>query len=123
MPGISGLKLSEKLKGLNPDVIVIILTSFADYLDQAMKINVFRYLSKPIDINRFNKNFLEAINYYKHISKEIVIENYDEIYRIKTREILYIENKKHGSFIVTEKHKFTTNRKPLEWLEEPTEYN
>ena len=117
MPGISGLKLSERLKELNPDVIVIILTSFADYLDQAMKINVFRYLSKPIDINRFNKNFLEAINYYKHISKEIVIENYDEIYRIKTREILYIENKKHGSFIVTEKHKFTTNRKPLEWLE------
>lgn len=116
MPGISGLKLSEKLKELNQYVIVIILTSFSDYLDQAMKINVFRYLSKPIDINRFNKNFLEAIDYYKHISKEIVIENYDEIYRIKTREILYIENKKHGSFIVTEKHKFTTNKKPLEWL-------
>lgn len=116
MPKISGLKLSEKLKDLNPDIIIIILTSFSNYLDQAMKINVFRYLSKPVDINRFNTNFLEAIEYHKHISKEIVVKNYDEIYRIKTRDILYIENKKHGSFVVTEKKTFTTNKKPLEWL-------
>lgn len=116
MPGITGLKLSEKLKQFNPDVIVIILTSFSDYLDQAMKIKVFRYLSKPVDINRFNNNFLEAIDYYKHISKEIIIEDHGEIYRVKTKDILYIENKKHGSFVVTDKNRFSTNRTPLEWL-------
>lgn len=117
MPGISGLRLSEKLKEINPDLIVLILTSFSDYLDQAMKIQVFRYLSKPIDINRFNNNFLEAIYYYKNISKKIIVEYYDEIHRIKTKDILYIENKKHGSFIVTEKIRLATNKKPLEWCE------
>lgn len=44
MPGINGLRLSEKLKELNSDTIVIVLTSFQNYLDSAMRIHVFRYL-------------------------------------------------------------------------------
>ncbi len=117
MPGISGLELTEKLKSENPDVIVIILTSFADYLDNAMKIQVFRYLSKPIDENRFNKNFLEALDYCKQISKQIVVERYDEICSIRTKDILYIENKKHGSIIVTKYSMYENNKKPSEWYE------
>ena len=69
MPGVNGLKLSEKLKDLNSDVIVIILTSFQNYLDNAMRIHVFRYLSKPIDKNRFYENFNDALTEYKFLSK------------------------------------------------------
>lgn len=116
MPGISGLKLTEKLKSYNPDIIVIILTSFSDYLDRAMKIQVFRYLSKPIDTNRFNRNFLEALKYYKQISKQIIIEKTDQVHTVNTKDILYIENRKHGSLIVTKNDQFNTNKKPIEWL-------
>ncbi len=49
MQGVNGLELSEKLKQLNPNIIVIVLTSFQNHLDSAMKIHVFRYLSKPIE--------------------------------------------------------------------------
>jgi len=116
MPGISGLNLTEKLKLNNPDIIVIILTSFSDYLDRAMKIQVFRYLSKPIDTNRFNRNFLEALTYYKQISKQIIIKMTNQTHAVNTKDILYIENKKHGSLIVTKNNKFNTNKKPIEWL-------
>lgn len=117
MPKVNGLELSEKLKEINPDVIVMILTSYSDYLDSAMKIQVFRYLSKPINAERFNRNFLEAVDYYKKISKSIIIEKYDEIFAVKTKDILYIENKKHGSTVVTKKRSYDTNKKPAEWLE------
>jgi two-component system LytT family response regulator len=115
MPEINGLTLAEKLKINNPDTIVIILTSFSNYLDSAMKIQVFRYLSKPIDTNRFNRNFLEAIEYYKQISKQIIVETSDEVFTIKTKNILYIENLRHGSMIVTKNCKYKTNKKPQEW--------
>ena len=69
MPGVNGLKLSEKLKELNSDVIVIVLTSFQNYLDNAMRIHVFRYLSKPIDKNRFYENFNDALTEYKFLNK------------------------------------------------------
>lgn len=117
MPGITGLELSERLKSANPDVLIIVLTSFSNYLDSAMKIQVFRYLSKPIDIERFNRNFLEAIDKCKEISKQIIIQNSSSIYTVKTKDILYIENQKHGSLIVTKHRKFDTNRKPDEWDE------
>ena len=115
MPGISGLDLSEKLKSANPDVLIIVLTSFSNYLDSAMKIQVFRYLSKPIDVERFNRNFLEAIEANKEIGKQIIIQNSDSVYTVKTKDILYIENQKHGSVVVTKQRKFDTNKKPIEW--------
>lgn len=82
-----------------------------------MKIQVFRYLSKPIETERFNRNFLEAVDYYRKISKSIIIEKYDEIFTVKTRDILYIENRKHGSLIVTKYKSYETNKKPAEWYE------
>ena len=115
MEGINGLKVAENLKRNNPDVIVIILTSYSDYLDSAMKINVFRYLSKPIDEQRFHKNFLEALEHYRNISKQIVVKSNDMVSYVKTKDILYIENLKHGSSIVTKSNTIKTNKKPEEW--------
>lgn len=117
MPDVDGLALSEDLKKRNSDAIVMILTSFSDYLDSAMRIQVFRYLSKPIDEERFTKNFMEAVDYYKQISKQIVVESGDEVLTIKTKDILYIENLKHGSVIATKHGDYKTNKKPLEWYE------
>ena len=116
MPNISGLEVAKKLKEINPDVIVIILTSYSDYLDNAMKISVFRYLSKPVDDARFERNFLEALQYHREICKHIVIEQGKDIFAVKTKDILFIENTKHGSIIVTKTDSFTTNIKPDEWL-------
>lgn len=117
MPGISGIKLSERLKDANPDVIIIILTSFNNYLDAAMKVKVFRYLSKPIDKMRFFNNLKEAIIEYKRISKQIVIDSNDEVHIIKTKDILYIENLKYGSKMVTKHGVFITKQKPKQWYE------
>lgn len=116
MPGISGLKLAEKLKEQNNDILVIVITSFQSYLDDAMKIHVFRYLSKPININRFYNNLTDAINEYRNLSKTIIVESKDETHFVKTKDILYIENKKSGALIVTKKAEFSTNRKPKEWV-------
>ena len=115
MNGINGLEVAENLKRNNPDVIVIILTSYSDYLDSAMKINVFRYLSKPIDEQRFHKNFLEALEHYRNISKQIVVKFNDTVSYVKTKDILYIENLKYGSSMVTKTGSIKTNKKPEEW--------
>lgn len=117
MPGISGLKLAEELQKINSDVLIVVITSFHNYLDAAMKVHVFRYLSKPIDVNRFYNNFKDAIIEYKNITKSIIVDLKDQVYYIKTKDILYIENLKYGSNIVTKTNKITTNKKPKEWFE------
>ncbi len=116
MPGISGLELSEELQKNNNDILVFIVTSYQDYLDDAFKIHVFRYLSKPINHERFNKNFSQAIAAYKEISKYIIIEEKGDFHYVQTKDILYIENLKYGSVIHTNIDSYTTTKKPKEWL-------
>ena len=115
MPGTNGLALASTLKDVNPDIIIIIMTSFSDYLDSAMGISVFRYLSKPIDKNRFINNFNEAIQHYQKLGKQIIVNRSDEVFTIRTKDILYIENTKHGSLIATKYDSYKSNLKPQEW--------
>ncbi|WP_455493533.1 LytR/AlgR family response regulator transcription factor [Eubacterium sp.] len=122
MPDIDGLELSERLKELNPDIIVIVLTSYQNYLDDAMRIHVFRYLSKPIDKNRFYENFNDALTEYKFLSKSINVIFEDEVHHIKTKDILYFENLKYGSQIHTKRGTFRTNKKADEWLSVLNQY-
>jgi DNA-binding NtrC family response regulator len=51
MPGMSGLELQQKIKEINPDAIVILMTAFAsvDSAIQALKQGAYDYLTKPFD--------------------------------------------------------------------------
>lgn len=117
MPGISGLRLAEGLKDINPDVLIIIVTSFTNYLDSAMRIKVFRYLSKPIDKERFSRNLFDAVAEYKIISKTITVATKESVHVVKTKDILYIKGTKNGSLIVTKQEELQTTHKIAEWLE------
>ena len=66
MPGVNGLTVTKHLQKINPNIIIFIVTSFQGYLDDAMDLNVFRFLSKPIDENRFFRSMKIALNLYKH---------------------------------------------------------
>lgn len=56
MPQVNGLTLAAHLKAFNPNIIIFIITSHESYLDDAMDLDVFRYLSKPIDNDRFSEH-------------------------------------------------------------------
>ncbi len=61
MPGRNGINIGALLREKNPKIKIFIVTSYLDYLDDAMKFHVFRYLSKPIDKARLFRNFKEAL--------------------------------------------------------------
>lgn len=92
MNGLSGIHTGERLKKMNPRIKIIIVTSYSDYLDEAMKFHVFRYLSKPVDKKRLFRNLKEALYQINTYSKTIVIETdygYETIY---AEDIVYIES-------------------------------
>ena len=89
MEGISGINVGKKLKEKNQDLLVFIVTSFGEYLDEAMRFQVFRYLTKPIDKNRLYRNLTEAVTLYLDSSRETVIEMKDGVLKVKERNIVY----------------------------------
>lgn len=118
MPDINGLNLSKQLQTLNPNIIVIVVTSFQNYLDDAMKIHVFRYLSKPIDKNRFFNNFKDALEEYRLIGKSVIATFNNEVHQIRTKDILFIENQKYGSIIHSKFGDYQSNKKPKQWVKD-----
>jgi DNA-binding NtrC family response regulator len=51
MPGMSGLELQKKIKEINPDSIIVMMTAYAsvDSAVQALKQGAYDYLTKPFD--------------------------------------------------------------------------
>lgn len=79
IPGLSGIYTGEKLKKKNPSIKIFILTSYMDYLDEAMKFHVFRYLSKPIEKARLFRNVKEALYQIEMETRPVAIETKDGV--------------------------------------------
>ena len=92
MSGLSGIHTGERLKKLNPRIKIIIVTSYPDYLDEAMKFHVFRYLSKPIDKRRLFRNLKDAIYQINTYSRPIVIETDDGYKTVDAEDIICFES-------------------------------
>lgn len=91
MPGVDGIYVGNKLKQSNPHTIIIVITSFTEYLDDAMRFHVFRYLSKPIDKQRLYRNLKEALQLFNSRSRQIALETKEGIFSINTSDIVCIE--------------------------------
>ena len=117
MPQVNGLALTKKLKKNNPNIIVFIVTSFNGYLDDAMDLGVFRYLSKPINRARFFKSIDTALTLYRQNSESVIIETADATKSILSSDILYIAIDKRKTKIITETEDIISPRNLEYWKE------
>lgn len=123
MPGIGGLTATKHLQDKNPNIIIFIVTSFQSYLDDAMALQVFRFLSKPLDKNRFMRNINLAIDIYQKSTQNIAVETHDKFYNIFTRDILYITIEKRKACVVTKDCKLQTQNNFEFWKKLLDEYD
>ena len=72
LPGMDGIQTLEEIKKTNHDVIVIMLTAFADTKDavKAMKSGAYDYITKPFDNEELVLVIKKALQ-TRHLSKEV----------------------------------------------------
>lgn len=82
MPGMSGIELLEKIKQVDNEAIVILITAFASVQTaiKALKEGAYDYLTKPVDPDELNHIVENALK-HKRLTKENIQlkENIDEI--------------------------------------------
>ena len=122
MPGVNGLSVTKHLQKINPNIIIFIVTSFQGYLDDAMDLNVFRFLSKPIDKNRFFKSMDVALNLYHQSTETIILDYFDECHNIFTIDILYLTIENRKTKLVTKTQEFISNKKFDYWKKQLSKY-
>lgn len=91
MPGVQGIRVGAQLKKHNPRIKIFIVTAYDKYLDEAMRFQVFRYLSKPIDKNRLYRNLKDALYQYNMETTLCPVRTADAIITKNAEDILCVE--------------------------------
>lgn len=91
MPGRNGVYVGARLKALCPKIKIFMVTAYPDYLDEAMRFQVFRYLSKPIDKNRLFRNLKDAVHQYYIDTQKVAVNTPAGITALSTEDIVCVE--------------------------------
>ena len=88
MKDVNGIQLGYEIQKKCPNAVLFIITSYSQYLDEAMDLKVFRYLEKPVDEKRLFRGLdiiLQEKQKISFISNNVETEmNEDEIVCIYT---------------------------------------
>lgn len=116
MPGMNGIYIGNELKKRNKNIIIFIVTSYSEYLDEAMRFHVFRYLSKPLDKQRFLRNMKDALELYNALNIKIPIETKQGVYTISTSSVIVVEARGRKVIIHTTVHDFESIHNMQFWV-------
>lgn len=67
MPKMNGFELAQEIQRLDPSVTVIFLSAYSEfeYAQTALKLGIFDYILKPLDISVFKATMERAVEYRK----------------------------------------------------------
>ena len=108
MPSGSGIELLSRIRHLN--ILTIFLTAHSEYAIEAIKLDAFDYLLKPINIselNRVNAKILESKRKSLKNDDKIKIQISNNIYLFDHSEIIMASSQGNYTTIIS------TSQKPL----------
>jgi two-component system LytT family response regulator len=116
MPGLNGIYVGNELKKANENIIIFVVTSYSEYLDDAMRFRVFRYLSKPLEKQRLFRNLKDAIQLYNTTVSKIAIETKEGCTTVLSSDIVYVEAKGRKVTIHTLQRDYLSIHKMDYWV-------
>lgn len=118
MPGMSGIYIGNELSQRNSKTIIFVVTSYLEYLDDAMRFHAFRYLSKPLDKQRFFRNMKDVVDLYHTFSSAVAIETKQGVHTVSTVSIAMIEALGRKVLVYTAAEIYESVQNLRYWLEQ-----
>ena len=118
MPGQSGIETGRMLAEYCGHCKIFILTSYADYLDDAMRFHVFRYLSKPLERERLFRNMKDAIYQLSIETRPVLIETQNTVLTRYADEIVMVEARGRDMMLHVQEGEYRTLRNMRHWESE-----
>lgn len=118
---VKGTDIAKILKSKNKHVIIFIVTAYEKYLDDAMDLNVLRFLTKPINTKRLYSGLEKAIKLIDHSIVDVYLKKDNSIVKIPANNIIYIEIVDRSTKIVTDKDIYISSYNIKHWREKLTQ--
>lgn len=126
MGEVCGTQIARALKKINPHIVIFIITSHEEYLDEAMDLDVFRFIKKPLDTDRLLSGLERCTKMLESANVDIYLKNDKEAKRIALKDIVYVEISGNFTKVVTRDFEFLSDAKMKFWrerLDMPMFYN
>ncbi len=114
---ISGIDIGKRLKANNENIIIFIVTAYDKYLDEAMDLNVLRFLQKPINNDRLYAGLKRAVSLIDNTCVEVLVKDGEGVANIPISSILYVEIVGRKIKVVTKDNEYMTSTKINFWQE------
>ena len=88
--GDNGISISRKIRKENSEVTIIFLSSYPQVVFESFEVGTFRFLTKPIDKDKFYSALDSFVNMTKQ-EKTLQVRDGGEHHLVKESTILYIE--------------------------------
>ena len=112
MKFMDGMTAAEKIRGRDPEVIIIFITNRADYAVRGYEVDALDYVLKPVSYYIFAKKLDKAFSRIANKKSEtITISTKNGVRRIRTEELYYIESDAHNLIYHTVKGDYTTRER------------
>lgn len=98
----NGIDAAMNIRALDKKVLIIYVTNHECFAKDVFEVSAFRFIKKPIDIERFNKYFCDA--YKELVSEEKYFQyQYNKIhYRTLITDIMYFQSDRRLTYIISE---------------------
>lgn len=95
MPEMDGLELSEKIKEINPNQNVIIISAYSemDNFLKAIKIGIDGFITKPIDYKNLNTTLFKTVSRIKAFKDNEIFEQKIKLENDKLKQFIEVVDK------------------------------
>ena len=110
MPGLDGFATAEKIREVDPDVVLLFVTNMAQYAIRGYAVDALDYVLKPVNYYQFSTKLARAIQRVQwHKGGQVVLQlagggmqllNTGEIYYLETRSRMLYYHTAKGEFAV-----------------------
>jgi putative nucleotidyltransferase with HDIG domain/diguanylate cyclase (GGDEF)-like protein len=101
MPYMSGIEMASRIKDINPEQEIIIISAYSDsnYFLEAIGIGISDYIVKPINYTQMNKVFLKSVTRIVHLKENQEYKNrLEEMVSKRTEDILKLQKERDKTF-------------------------
>lgn len=95
MAGMNGMEMAKKIREKDETMVIIFTTGITDYLEEGYEVEAMHYLVKPVSESKV-KTCLDKVLERRKWEDYILVHTEDEICKINTEQIHYVEAMGHG---------------------------
>lgn len=101
MPGQNGMELARGIRQHDDRVSLLFITSSTDFLQEGYSVRPIQYLLKPVEMEKLEAALPTDLLLH-HQPRTISLQAGGKTVVFWLRDILYIEGRDHGTYVVTE---------------------